>query len=108
MTDTETVTESGDDTPLTKLVERLNRVFSDELTDDDGNEFIIYLDEIDDGGPIRYRLRIRKEPYEGYTGVSDLGPMFRDADRLRAFMRGLEYGGDGSVSAKAHVVGGPA
>lgn len=95
----------NDDTPLNKLVERLNRVFADDLTDADDNEFIIYLDEIDDGGEMRYRLRIRKEPYEGHTGVSDLGPMFKDADRLRAFMRGLEYGGDGSINSKAHVVG---
>lgn len=94
-----------DDTPLPTLIERLNRVFSDALTDDDGNEFTIFLDEIEDGGPTRYRLRIRAEPYEG-GGVSDLGPMFKDADRLRVFIRGLETGGDGTIRSKARPIGG--
>lgn len=89
----------SDDLPLETLVERLNRVFSDDL-EDEGVPFAITLDHWNSPDDI-YRLRVGPKNLEDGSWISDLGPMFKDTDELRAFMRGLEYGRDGTVDRKA-------
>lgn len=90
--------------PLMSLIGRLNRVFEDELRDGDV-PFEIYLSADDPGDGTRYRLRVGyvNNPEDG-SSVSDLGPLFKDPDELRTFIRGLEMGGDGTVASKARTL----
>lgn len=96
--------DPSDPPALERLIERLNRVFEDDLKDG-GVPFHIYLDADDPGDGVRYRLRVGyvNNPEDG-SGVSDLGPAFKSEDRLRTFIRGLETGGDGTVANKAKVL----
>lgn len=101
MTDSETLDEP---VPLRTLIKRINRVFEDELHDPRENvDFHLILDEWDPGDGTRWRVRISYVHLEDGSGVSDLGPVFTSERELRAFLRGLELGGDGSVAVKAAV-----
>ncbi len=66
---------------IQNVVDRIASIYSEDL---EGFDF--YLDEWNNPDTL-YRLRISPE---NATWVSDIGPAFKDLEKVEAFLRGME------------------